>query len=190
LAIENPQGVNMKKITLSLIFLFCVLLLSEQTGYAQTNDNSPRSEQVMNALLNEVRLLREDLRRLTTSTYRAHAMIERLKLQQDQVNRINNDLIATRAELAAVRSGRVQLKEKIGITQQRVDNGTSPGTELNGLKAMVTELDQREPDLVLKEAQVNAQLNLERTNLEELQKRLDAIDVELQSISKEEKRKP
>jgi len=53
---------------------------------------------------------------------------------------------------------------------------------------MLSDLDQREQDLIVKESQLGGQLNLERGTLEELQKKLDAIDGELQSISNDEKR--
>ena len=43
-------------------------------------------------------------------------------------------------------------------------------------------------DLIVRESQLSGQLNFERTTLKELQKKLDAIDVELQSISNDEKR--
>jgi chromosome segregation ATPase len=125
---------------------------------------------------------------LTTGAYRAQAMLERLKLQQEQVNRLNHDWTAVRNELDAARSGRTQLKEKITITQERVEAGVASPGDLNGLKAMLSDLDQREQELIVKETQLSGQLNLERTALEELQKKLDAIDIELQSISNNEKR--
>ena len=176
----------MKTLVLSLL-LGSFLLLLTGTAYAQTNDNTRRSDQAMNDLLNEVRLLREDIRRLATSAYRAAALTERVKLQQDQVNRMNNDLIGVRADISAARSTRSQLKEKIAVTQQRVESGSASPNDLNSLKAMLADLDQREPELTLKESQLSTQLNNERANLEELYKKLDAIDVELQSQSNDEK---
>jgi len=153
-----------------------------------SNAQTPGSDQAMKELLKEVRMLREDVRRLTTGAYRAQAMLERLKLQQEQVNRLNHDWMAVRADLDGTRSSRSQLKEKIAIIQQKVEIGAAPGSDLNGLKTMLSDLDQREQDLIVKESQLGGQLNLERSTLEELQKKLDAIDVELRSISNDEKR--
>jgi len=177
----------MKKLMLSLFLGLSLLLISEQVGRAQASDQAQRSEQVMGQLLNEVRLLRQDLLRLTTSTYRSQAIIERLKLQQEQVTRLSNDLGAVRNELAAAKSGRAQIKEKMAVIQQRIEIGAAPSADLNSLKTMLEDLDQREPDLGLKESQLSGQLNIERSNLEELYKKLDAIDAELQSLSNNDK---
>ncbi len=174
----------MNKLTLCLLLGLAGVMLIPNASYAQTQS----SDQAMKELLKEVRMLREDVRRLTTGAYRAQSVLERLKLQQEQVNRLNHDWMAVRADLIAIRSGRAQLKEKIAITQQRVETGVASGSDLNGLKAMLSDLDQREQDLIVKESQLGGQLNLERGSLEELQKKLDAIDGELQSISNDEKR--
>jgi len=173
----------MNEFTLRLLPGLVALMLIPTSSYGQAQS----SDQSIKDLLKEVKLLREDVRRLTTSAYRAQAMLERLKLQQEQVNRLNHDWTAVRNELDAARSGRTRLKEKIAITQERVEAGVAPPGDLNGLKAMLSELDQREQELIVKETQLSGQLNLERTTLEELQKKFDAIDIELQSIGNNEK---
>jgi chromosome segregation ATPase len=174
----------MNRFTLRLLLGLVGLVLIPASSYAQTQS----SDQSMKELINEVRLLREEVRRLTSGAYRAQAMLERLKLQQEQVNRLNHDWMAVRNELSGIRGGRAEVKEKIVATQERIAAGTAPNGDINGLKAMLSDLDQREQDLILKESQLSGQLNLERTTMEELQKKLDAIDIELQSISSDEKR--
>lgn len=140
----------------------------------------------MKDLLSEVRLLRQDLRRLSSTTYRANTMIERLRIQQSQVNRLTTELSNVRGQLASIKSGRIELKEKIKELQRRWDAGAIPESELNAAKSALAEMDQREPDLTVKESELAGQLVAERTNLEELNRRLDAIEQELLRITQDD----
>jgi len=164
---------------LAITFLFTV----SKTGLAQNSANESPQDQVMRDLLSEVRLLRQDLRKLSTTTYRAHTMIERLRIQQSQVNRLMTELSNVRGQLASIKSGRLEMKEQIKDLQRRWDAGTIPEAELITAKSALADMDQREPDLTVKESELAGQLIIERTNLDALYKRLDDIEQELLSIT-------
>jgi len=178
----------MKRINLSLLVgLACMLFLWQQPAYSQT---STTSEQVMSDLLNEVRALRQDLRRMTATAYRAQTMIERLRVQQGQVNRVSLELNRVRMELADLKSSRVELKQKLADTEKKLEAGLIPPSELTAIKATLADFDRREPELMIRESQLGAELTVEQGNLEALNKRLDAIEQELLSVTKSDDEKP
>ena len=176
-------------------FISCLFLIGTftltvgTTSHAQTGPTQAPIDQVMKDLLTEVRLLRQDLRKLSSTTYRANTMIERLRIQQSQVNRLTTELSNVRGQLASIKSGRIELREKVKDLQKRWDAGTIPEAELIVAKSALTELDQRDPDLTVKESELASQLIIERANLEELSRRLDAIEQELSTITQDDEKR-
>lgn len=184
---ENVKGVvAMKRFIWCLFLTITFLLTVSNTGLAQNSEKESPPDQVMKDLLSEVRLLRQDLRKLSSTTYRAHNMIERLRIQQSQVNRLAAELSNVRGQLASIKSGRLELKEQIKELQKRWDLGTIPESELITAKRALADMDQREPDLTVKESELVGQLIIERANLEALNKRLDDIEQELLSITQDD----
>jgi len=176
----------MKRFIWCLCLAIAFLLAVFNTGLAQNSVKESSPDQVMKDLLSEVRLLRQDLRKLSATTYRAHTMIERLRVQQSQVNRLTTELSNVRGELASIKSGRLELKEQIKELQKRWDAGTIPETELIEAKRELANMDQREPDLTVKESELAGQLMTERANLDALNKKLDDIEQELLSITQDD----
>jgi hypothetical protein len=172
----------MKRSTLwFLVSLTAVFLLCPQSGNAQGNSSSQTPERVMSELLEEVRMLRQEVRRLSAGTVRAQAVLERLRIQQGQVNRLTGDLNRLRTELTVMRSKRTEIKGNLGILQQKYDDGRIERVELESAKAVIAEIDQREPDLVTKEIELNNELIVERGVLDELNRKLDTIEREMQA---------
>ena len=178
----------MKRFSLCLFLAMASLLIVCKTGYAQ-NGPTQAPDQAIKDLLTEVRLLRQDLRKLSSTTYRANTMIERLRIQQSQVNRLTTELSNVRGQLASIKTGRIELKEKIKDLQKRWDAGTIPESELIAAKNVLAEIDQREPDLTVKESELAGQLVIERSTLEELNRRLDAIEQELLTITQDDEKR-
>ena len=175
-----------KTLCLSLM-LTSFVLLNQQSASAQTNTaTSPRSDQALNDLLTEVRLLRQDLRKLSSTTYRANTMIERLRIQQGQVNRLTQELSNVQGELLLIKSRQIELKDRMTTMQRKWDIGAIAESELTAVKAALDELSQREPQLTLKESELTNQLTVERATLEELNRKLDAIEQELLSVGQDD----
>jgi len=184
----------MRRITIcTFCCLITFIILSSQRSYAQseTSSISPQVNQgqMLKELLDEVRRLRIDLSRMSSSAYRAQMVFERLRLQQEQVNRLTIELSKANTEISELNSARPPLKEKIEALEKKWDTGLIPETELKAAKAEMEWLNRREQSLVEREPQVTAELNLERGNLEALKARLDEIEREILTIGKSEEGK-
>lgn len=184
----------MKRVTVCMFFVLIAILVSAPQSYAQSEASpksaQPNQEQVMRELLSEVRQLRLDVRRIAGNAYRAQTMIERLRLQQGQVNRLTLELSKVRGQISDLKTARVALKEEVAAVQRKYDVGVLPSSEMNALKARIEGLDQREPDLTTRESQLAGELSVEQANLEKLSTRLDEIERELLTITRSEEDKP
>jgi hypothetical protein len=185
----------MKRITICTFFcLITLFILNSQQSYAQSEGSSRSSQviqgQMLKELLDEVRQLRIDLMRMNGNAYRAQMMIERLRLQQEQVNRLTLELNKVNSEIGDLRSARPGLKEKIEGLEKKVETGVISPSELKAAKAAMERLGQREQSLVEREPQLTAELSAERGNLEALKVRLDEIEREILTMGKTEEGKP
>ena len=192
--ISRKEEVNMKRITIcTFSCLITFIILSSQQSYAQSEAASLSPQinqgQMLKELLDEVRQLRIDLSRMSSSAHRAQMVFERLRLQQEQVNRLTIELSKANSEISELRSARPALKEKIEALEKKWDTGLIPETELKAAKAEMEWLDRREQSLVEREPQLTAELHLERGNLEALKARLDEIEREIFTIGKSEEGK-
>jgi chromosome segregation ATPase len=172
----------MKNLTYSLLALAALLVFSPQSIHAQTQ-KSP--DQVMNELLNEVRKLGQDLRKMTANTYRTQTVFEKLRLDQDQLSRASIEQGRVRVQVAAIRASRVELTEKFKDLDRKFQIGAIADTELTAIKAQLAELDPREAELLTRDSQLTAEINLAQARVEELNKRLDALERELATIGNE-----
>ncbi len=185
----------MRRITICTFFcLITFIILSSQQSYAQSEAASISPQvnqgQMLKELLDEVRQLRIDLNRMSSNAYRAQMVIERLRLQQGQVNRLTIELNKVTTEISDLKPERTGLKEQIKALEKRWETGLIPDTELKAAKAAMERLNQREQSLVEREPQLIAELNVERGNLEALKARLDEIEREILTIGKSEEAKP
>jgi peptidoglycan hydrolase CwlO-like protein len=133
------------KRTYLLITALGFLLFSCSAAHAQTTD---RMDQAINDLLKEVRLLRKDLRQITASAYRANALIERLRLQQGQVNRLTQELNTVRSQLREIKYSRNDLIARLKDLEKNVDAGLTPQSETEAIKTTLAELERREAELM------------------------------------------
>jgi DNA repair exonuclease SbcCD ATPase subunit len=186
---------NMMRFTICTFFcLITLIILSSQQSYAQSESSSRSSQvnqgQMLKELLDEVRQLRIDLGRMSGNAYRAQMVIERLRLQQEQVNRLTLELNKVNSEINDLRSTRPGLNEKIEELEKKVKTGLISGSEVRAAKAAMERLSQREQSLMEREPQLTAELSAERGNLEVLKARLDEIEREILTIGKSEEGKP
>jgi len=183
----------MKRLAFCVLWSIGVFVASPQYSWAQSEaaaKPSPKQEQILKELVDEVRQLRLEVRRMTANVYRAQTMIERLRMQQEIVNRLTIELSKVRVQLADLKSERVGLKAKAAEIEKKYEVGSLPESEVNAVKATIEQLNQREPNLTEREYQLAGELNVERGNLEELNRRLDQIERELLTSSKVEEDKP
>ena len=172
----------MKLSLVCFVFLLGSFFVSPEQALAQANTSRPTSEQSLQELVGEVRQLRAMLQRMNTAVYKGQVLVERLKLQQEQVTRISRDLAETRENLNETRVQQSRAKEQLPKMEEGVESGVKHPAELVSFKTELEALRDREQRLVAREAQLSNDLDLERARLNELNDRLNALELELAPI--------
>ena len=147
-----------------------------------------QSEQTMQALLGEVRQLRIVLQRGNLNTHHAQITVERMKLQQQRVDRLQTQLSEVGNQLAGTRKSLSQaatyLKElEVALTKE-TDAAKRAEIEMRrrDTKFEVEEFTQKEQQQQGYETQLQAQLQAEQARLNELNERLDTLQRELETL--------
>lgn len=184
----------MKRSTLSTFFGVAVLVLfapqdSRAQSVAPPNAGGPKQETVIQELLGEVRQLRIALQRISVNAYRGQVMVERLRLQQEQVNRLTQELNSARNQIGELRSNQITAKDKLDEAEKQQDKGVVSDAIVNRFKEVLEDLKRHEQRLSERETQVAAQLEAERANLTDLNKRLDALEMEMMITSQPDETK-
>lgn len=170
--------------------LFLVALGFTSSGSSHTTPNIPtqtaqgENAQTMQALLNEVRQLRLAIQRSTLSAHHAQVIIERMRSQQQQVDRLNDRLRETRDRIANVKMVETELQDALKKIEGRLkrmgDAHPDLEEEQETLKTRLGFQAQEEARLREVEPQLVAQLQIEQAKLTELNDRLDALQRELE----------
>jgi|GEM_PF-1141907 len=188
--------------------LIVVLLFSfgiAQSATAQSNQ-PPDDKETLQALLIEVRSLRvalQTLQRMNIDTYRSQILVDRVRVNREDVRRLTTSLNETRDLLAKTQATIPQFidRQKMLETQVQLEidqnkraqlefeaKRTKDGVEM--YKAQVEPLKEREQ-------QLSAELNSEKAKLAELENRLDSLEramerdrEKLESNNAEQARKP
>jgi chromosome segregation ATPase len=170
-------------------FFSLVVLCLAASGAALAQTQPPPNPapadqgQTIQALLNEVRQLRLAIERMSLSAYRAQIAVERLRLQQERVERLTQDLDAVRDQIRDEDLQEPLMKELIEGMETKERAGTGDEMELKMLKAQIEQRGQRMKQLRERETQLMAQLDVERANLSDIIYRLDVLERELESPS-------
>lgn len=146
---------------------------------AQANGSRPTSEQSLQELVREVRQLRATLQRINSAMYKGQVMLERLKLQQDQVARMTRELADARDNLGEMRAHQTRLNDVMIKTEASVEKGEKDASELAQLKGELDMLKEREQRLAAREVRLANDLEVERARLNDLNDRLNAFELEL-----------
>ena len=169
------------------VFLFVLLIGVFVNGSAQQQSQRdvvrPSSEQSLQELVAEVRQLRATLQRMNAAIYKGQVLLERLKLQQEQVTRLARDLAQVREEVQELRGIQHKIKESIPRVQEGVDAGTKHPSEVAELKRELEGFSQREQRSLMRETRLNNELEAERAILNELNDKLNAL-VEIEMTPK------
>ena len=146
---------------------------------ALSQSSRPTSEQSLQELVKEVRQLRATIQRMNAAAYKGQIALERLRLQQEQVSRISSELNDIRDNLSEIRSQQSRLKELMTRTESGVETGVKHPAELAAVKAEFDTINQRELRLSARETQLANDLELERAKLNDLNDRLNALELEV-----------
>jgi len=172
-----------------LTFLVLAILVCAPDSRCQT---APADSQTLQALLAEVRELRQELHIATVIAQRMQILIYRLQAQEAAVARASQRLEDVRSKVAQkedVRKGVAhQLKYYEGMkdgTENSVEQRKYEGA-ISDTKAQVEALMAEEQELQSREAECREDLRTEESKLGRLQDDLDRLDKSLENSGKAE----
>jgi hypothetical protein len=168
----------------SLIFILLIICASHGATLGQslattsppaTRNSEPSDEaRALQALLEEVRLLRVALERSQRNSILLQATVEHLRLQQVVVHRLDQKLDNCRNELAAVEAALARLPEYVSDLERRISTAEDPN------QRTLLESELRAAQLSLQEQKESANqrrqvVELLRSQLSEEKQKLDDL---------------
>ena len=172
----------MKSPIVCLFLLLGLGLATPENVFGQTTSTTasrPTSEQSLQELVGEVRQLRATLQRMNTTVYKGQVLLERFKLQQEQVSRMSRELNEVRENLHEMKAEVTKWKEALSLAEQGLEAGLKNPNDLPKLRKQIEALSQREQRLAARETQLANELEAERAKLNELNDRLNLLESEL-----------
>jgi chromosome segregation ATPase len=171
----------------SLLFL-CLALLPPGC-FGQT---TPGDSQTLQALLSEVRQLRQDLQTTTIAGQRAQILIYRLQGEEAAVARASQRLDDVRDRLARVQDERKHVAADIKKFEDSTSSAENTDAQrkeieeglLPQLKARLESLESQDQQLQMREVESEQQLRAEEIRLNELREQLDRLDKALENASR------
>jgi hypothetical protein len=167
-------------------FSFLAVLLVAPAAFGQT---SSTDSQTLQALLSEVRQLRQELETYSATAQRTQILFFRLQNQQAATTRASERVDDARTKLTETQTARKKMEiEAKGVHDKLESNENAP--ERKDLEAMETyykrrleELAEEEQQRQTKQIEAEDQLRIEQAKLSDLQARLDDLDKALQKSS-------
>lgn len=154
------------------------------------NSSTGEDQSMMRALLEEVRLLRQEMHRANLQLYQTQVILARLRIQQEHVDRLSRQLDVTRNELETLKQAVTQLTERLKDAEEKMNSDPDEDTRTQArlvVKDLQLELKlQREREQAKRESenQLTAQLQVEQSKLTELNERLDVLEREVLNSDK------
>jgi len=142
----------------------------------------------LQALLAEVRQVRQELRTNSAAVQRTQILFFRIQTQETAVTRLSQRLDDARARLTETQTARKNLEGEAKRVQDNLEHTDNP-VERKSLEDMVRYLKRRaieageeEQQRQAKQIEAEDQLRVEQAKLNDLQTRLDDLDKTLQEI--------
>ncbi|PYV75625.1 MAG: hypothetical protein DMG96_16565 [Acidobacteria bacterium] len=164
------------------------LLLFSTACFGQTTVGD---SQTLQALLSEVRQLRQDLQTTTIAEQRAQILIYRLQGQEAAVARASQRLEEAREKLARTQDERKHVAADVKQQEEFISNMENPAAERKEVERMlfqsktrIESLDSQEQQLQTREIDAEQQLRAEEVRLSDLRDQLDRLDKALENASR------
>jgi chromosome segregation ATPase len=162
----------------------CFILGLTQIGSAQ-NSRQPEDRETLQQLLTEVRMLRESmqiLQRMNVDTYRSHLLVDRIRVIREDVRRLTTSINETRDTIARTRAAiphslsdqkllEDQIKLEVNDSKRAVIE-----MELKKSKDAVEMYSAQADRLSLREQEMSSELRTEQTKLDDLEARLNLLE--------------
>ncbi|MBI1761874.1 MAG: hypothetical protein HYR56_10605 [Acidobacteria bacterium] len=143
----------------------------------------------LNALLNEVHLLRLALQTTNTGAKRIQLAAERIRLQQERVDKVSRELEETRNQITLINADQKRLDEASKELEKQARQESFPARraeiekQMRILRVDLEPLSIRETRLKDRESQLMAQLSFEQAKLNELNGKLDELEREFDAAA-------
>jgi chromosome segregation ATPase len=197
LALKAPQRVILGRIRRwemrrATFLVFGFLFIATGTLGQTSSPSSSGDSQTLQALLKEVRELRQDLRTSLVSTQRAQLLFYRMQAQQAAVGRAQKRHDDARAELDKAQEKRNKLEQQFKFySSLDTEESTPDPSERKRLEDSLPEMkvsfeaaQGEEQQAQSKEMEAKDQLQIEQGKLDGLQEELDRIDKSLENLAK------
>ena len=183
----NQEGYMKRWTVFSVVGIVAIVLAAPCDSHSQTRTvvdaGSTKQEKMMEALLDEVHRLRVAMQQITVNAYRGQVMVERLRLQQDQVDRLSRELEGVRNQIGDVRAAQVTGKDSLDEAEKQREVGMLAEAAVKIVRARFEDFKRQEQRLSERENQLAGDLAVERANLADLNIRLDALEREMVTTS-------
>ena len=168
------------RLTLVLLFTFCI-----SQSVAAQNTKETDDKQVLQSLLSEVTLLRQamqTMQRMSVDTFRSQLLVERVRLQREDVQGLTSALDETRDTIEKTARTIPSFIDRQKIMETYIQQETDPfkrakvELELKQNKDSVDSYKSQLERARTREQEIASQLQLGKTKLEELEGRLDLLE--------------
>ena len=163
----------------SIAFAGVLVLVGLGTWLAPAKAQQARTDDVLPALLTEVKGLRAAMEQIASGSTQAQLLVGRLQLQEGRVTSMIRRLDTVRDNLAQARTGFNQLAASIKMLEVG-EAGEKPGEEPNGivagLKSQVEAAKANVDRLAAEELQLTADIATEQQRWIAINQRLDELE--------------
>lgn len=174
----------------SPFIIIFTLLLTPTITFGQSTSTSTDS-QTLQALLREVRQLRQDMRNITVSSQRAQILLSREQLQQIAVANAQKEEDAAKesTERADQRSRQLTMQIKYDTDEDNEDATPNPNQhqrieqQIASVKTMLEQANTDGARAQSAEMQAHEKLQIEQSKLAAIQSELDQLDRDLQTFA-------
>jgi len=182
-------------VLLVVLFVFTsAVMLDSRAGTRQSNsrsDSAANDSQTLQALLREVRELRQDLRAATVASERAQILLTRMQAQQQAVTGAQKELDDARTQVLRLESRRNNIENEIKYYSDQDSDDNTPDAakrqaleqNIQRLKGVLQQTDAQRDGLAGSEARAKDALQVEQSKLDALQSELDQIDRALANLA-------
>ena len=162
------------------LFALILAVTAVASGWRAASAQASRTDDVLPALLAEVKGLRAAMEQMASGSTQAQLLIGRLQLQEGRVTSMIRRLDTVRDNLAAARTQHDQLAGAVKMLEQGDEGDGKPEQELNGilsgLKSQVGAAKANVDRLSAEEAQLAGDIASEQQRWVAINQRLDELE--------------
>jgi chromosome segregation ATPase len=153
-------------------------LIAIGISWRPTAAQSTRTDDVLPALLTEVKGLRAAMEQMASSNAQAQLLVGRLQLQEGRINGMIRRLDTVRDSLAGAKRTYEQIRGPLQMLGDKSDGADQQEREsiMGGLKAQLDGAKMEVNRLTAEEAQLTSDVNAEQARWIEINQRLDTLE--------------